>query len=287
MKILVFGKTGQVARELQALADADLQIEALSRAEADLLDPAACAAWIAQTDADVVVNAAAFTSVDQAETETDTAQTINADAPGAMAKAAADRGLPFLHISTDYVFDGTGETAHAPDDPTAPINTYGRTKLAGESNVRAAGGAYVILRTSWVFSAHSANFVKTMLRLSETREALTIVADQHGGPTPAADIAATLVAMARGILDGKMGGTYHYSGAPSTSWAGFAREIFRISGRQVAVSDIPSSDFPTPAKRPLNSRLDCATLLSDFGITPADWKAGLTRVIAQLEQGTS
>ncbi|MCH2068567.1 MAG: dTDP-4-dehydrorhamnose reductase [Shimia sp.] len=287
MKILVFGKTGQVARELQALAGADLQIEALSRTEADLLDPAACAARIAQTDADAVINAAAYTAVDQAETETDTAQIINADALGAMAKAAAERGLPFLHISTDYVFDGEGQGARAPDDPTAPINTYGRTKLAGEDNVRAAGGPHVILRTSWVFSAHGANFVKTMLRLSETRDALTIVADQHGGPTPAADIAATLVAMARGLMDGKTGGTYHYSGAPSTTWADFAREIFHIANRPVTVTDIPSTDFPTPAKRPLNSRLDCATLLSDFAITPPDWKAGLTRVIAQLEQGTS
>ncbi len=285
MKILVFGKTGQVAQELQALAGADLQIEALSRSDADLLDPAACAAWIAQTDAEVVINAAAYTAVDQAETETDTAQVINADAPGAMAKAAAKRGLPFLHISTDYVFDGAGEAAHAPDDSTAPINTYGRTKLEGEDKVRAAGGAHVILRTSWVFSAHGANFVKTMLRLSETRDTLSIVADQHGGPTPAADIAATLVAMARGLLDGKQSGTYHYSGAPSTTWADFAREIFYIANRRVTVTDIPSSDFPTPAKRPLNSRLDCATLLSDFGITPPDWTAGLTRVIAQLEQG--
>ncbi len=287
MKILVFGKTGQVAKELQALAGADLQIEALSRAEADLLDPAACAARIAQTDADVVINAAAYTAVDQAETETDTAQTLNADAPGAMAKAASERGLPFLHISTDYVFDGTGQGAHAPDDATAPINIYGRTKLAGEDNVRAAGGSHVILRTSWVFSAHGANFVKTMLRLSETRDALTIVADQHGGPTPAADIAGTLVTMARDMLGGKTGGTYHYSGAPATTWADFAREIFHIANRPVTVTDIPSTDFPTPAKRPLNSRLDCATLLSDFGITPADWRAGLTRVIAQLEQGTS
>ena len=287
MKILVFGKTGQVARELQALADANLHVEALSRAEADLLDPAACAACIAQTDADAVINAAAYTAVDQAETETDKAQIINADAPGAMAKAAAERGLPFLHISTDYVFDGTGQGARAPDDPTAPINIYGRTKLAGEDNVRAAGGPHVILRTSWVFSAHGANFVKTMLRLSESRDALTIVADQHGGPTPAAGIAATSVAMARGLLDGKTGGTYHYSGAPATTWADFAREIFHIAKRPVTVTDIPSTDFPTPAKRPLNSRLDCATLLSEFGITPPDWKAGLTRVIAQLEQGTT
>lgn len=287
MKILVFGKTGQVARELQALAGADLQIEALCRTDADLLDPAACAARIAQTDADAVINAAAYTAVDRAETETDTTQIINAGAPGAMAKAAAERGLPFLHISTDYVFDGKGQGARATDDPVAPINVYGRTKLAGEDNVRAAGGRHVILRTSWVFSAHGANFVKTMLRLSESRDALTIVADQHGGPTPAADIAATLVAMARGLLDGKTGGIYHYSGAPATTWANFAREIFHIANRPVTVIDIPSADFPTPAKRPLNSRLDCATLLSDFGITPPDWKAGLTRVIAQLEQGTS
>ncbi|SMP05452.1 dTDP-4-dehydrorhamnose reductase [Shimia sagamensis] len=285
MKVLVFGKTGQVAQELQALAGPDVQIEALSRSEADLQNPSECAERILATDADVVINAAAYTAVDQAETEPDIAEIINATAPGAMAKAAAVRNLPFLHISTDYVFAGAGDTPHEASDPTDPINVYGRSKLAGEEAVRVAGGKYVILRTSWVFSAHGTNFVKSMLRLSESRDALSIVADQHGGPTPAGDIAATLLTMALGLLEGKPSGTYHYAGTPTTTWADFARAIFQSSNRSVMVTNIPSSGFPTPAKRPLNSRLDCATLLSDFGVTPPDWQAGLTRVITQLEQG--
>ncbi|WP_299421926.1 dTDP-4-dehydrorhamnose reductase [uncultured Shimia sp.] len=285
MKVLVFGKTGQVARELQALSGAEVQIEALSRTEADLQNPPQCAERILSTDADVVINAAAYTAVDQAETEPDIAEIINATAPGAMAKAAAARALPFLHISTDYVFAGAGDTPHEVNDPIGPINEYGRSKLAGEEAVRDAGGQHVILRTSWVFSAHGANFVKSMLRLSESRDALSIVADQHGGPTPAGDIAATLLTMARGLLAGKPSGTYHYAGIPSTTWADFARATFQSANKTVTVTNIPSSGFPTPAKRPLNSRLDCATLLSDFGITPPDWQAGLTRVITQLEQG--
>ncbi|WP_294223779.1 dTDP-4-dehydrorhamnose reductase [uncultured Shimia sp.] len=284
MKVLVFGKTGQVARELQALSGAEVQIEALSRAEADLQNPSQCAERIQATDADVVINAAAYTAVDQAETEPYVAETINATSPGAMAKAAAARNLPFLHISTDYVFDGSGDAPHVSSDLTDPINVYGRSKLAGEEAVRAAGGKHVILRTSWVFSAHGANFVKSMLRLSESRDALSIVADQHGGPTPAGDIAATLLTIARGLLAGKPGGTYHYAGTPTTTWADFARAIFQSTNRMVSVTNIPSSGFPSPAKRPLNSRLDCATLLSDFGITPPDWQAGLTRVITQLER---
>ena len=287
MKILVFGKTGQVARELQSQSGPDVQIEALSRTEADLQNPSQCAERILFTDADVVINAAAYTAVDQAETEPKMAETINATTPGAMAKAAAARDLPFLHISTDYVFAGAGDTPHRPSDPTSPINVYGRSKLAGEEAVRDAGGSHVILRTSWVFSAHGANFVKSMLRLSESRDALSIVADQLGGPTPADDIAATLVTIARGLLAGKPGGIYHYAGAPTTTWADFARAIFQSTNRMVTVTNIPSSGFPTPAKRPLNSRLDCATLLSDFGITPPDWQAGLSRVITQLEQGNS
>ncbi|SFM80131.1 dTDP-4-dehydrorhamnose reductase [Shimia aestuarii] len=279
MKLLVFGQTGQVAREIQALAGPGLEIVALGRDRADLGDPAACVAHIAQTGADAVINAAAYTGVDTAEDEETLATVINGEAPGAMAHAAAERALPFLHISTDYVFDGSGTTPHAPGDPVAPVNAYGRSKLAGEIAVRATGGHHAILRTSWVFSAHGSNFVKTMLRLSESRDALSVVEDQIGGPTPAADIAQTLVTMARAMVGGQGGGTYHYAGSPATSWAGFARETFSIAGREVTVTGIPSKDYPTPARRPLNSRLDCATLETDFGITPADWKAGLAKVV--------
>ena len=282
MKLLVFGKTGQVARELQRLAP---NATFLGREDADLMDPAACAAAIAATDADAIINAAAWTAVDKAEAEEPAATIVNGDAPTAMAQAAAARGLPFLHISTDYVFDGTGDRPFTPDHPTGPLGAYGRSKLAGEIGVRAAGGPHAILRTSWVVSAHGANFVKTMLRLSETRDRLTVVADQIGGPTPAAAIAAGRLDMARQLAtDPAKSGTYHLSGAPDTSWAGFAREIFRQAGRSTVVEDIPSSAYPTPARRPLNSRLDCTSLATTFGIARPDGRQGLTAILKELSQ---
>ncbi|MBE1291321.1 MAG: dTDP-4-dehydrorhamnose reductase [Rhodobacteraceae bacterium] len=283
MKLLVFGRSGQVATELQALAGPSLTIEALGRDAADLSDPAACAARIADTDADAVINAAAYTAVDRAEEEEALATTVNGAAPTAMAQAATARNLPFLHLSTDYVFAGTGTLPQAPTGPTAPQNAYGRSKLAGEEGITAAGGRSLILRTSWVFSAHGSNFVKTMLRLSETRTTLSVVADQIGGPTPARDIAETLIALAQALISGQAGGLYHYAGTPAVSWECFARETFAQAGRTMEVSGIHTKDYPTPAKRPLNSRLDCASLQADFGITQPDWKAGLSRVIIDLD----
>ncbi|UWR35839.1 dTDP-4-dehydrorhamnose reductase (plasmid) [Sulfitobacter sp. W027] len=276
--ILVFGKTGQIATELQLQAD----VTALDRHAADLSDPASCAAAIREHRPDVVINAAAYTAVDRAEEEPDLAQMINAQAPAAMAQACADLGIPFLHVSTDYVFDGSGTDPWQVNDPIAPLSVYGRTKAAGEEAVREAGGAYAILRTSWVFSAHGNNFVKTMLRLSETRDALSVVDDQIGGPTPAAGIAAALLDMARAMRTGQSGGTYHYAGTPSTSWKCFARETFAAAGRKVDVTGIPTCDYPTPATRPLNSRLDCSALESDFGISPPIWKANLAQIVRKL-----
>lgn len=276
--ILVFGQNGQVAMELARQAD----VTALGRDQVDLMTTGSAEAAIATHAPSVVINAAAYTAVDKAEEDEAAAMRINAEAPGEMARACAAANIPFLHISTDYVFEGSGNAPWQENDPVAPLGTYGRTKLAGEEAVRSAGGQHAILRTSWVFSAHGANFVKTMLRLSETRNALNVVADQIGGPTPAADIAATLLEMARQMRDGKPGGTYHYAGQPSVRWAEFAREIFVQTGRSVTVTDIPSSDYPTPAKRPLNSRLNCAKLAADFGITPPNWKAGLARVLKDL-----
>jgi dTDP-4-dehydrorhamnose reductase len=280
MRILVFGKTGQVARELARIApDAVF----LGRDEADLMDPAACAAAVAASDADAILNAAAWTAVDKAEAEEAAATVVNGEAPAAMARAAAAKGVPFLHVSTDYVFDGAGDRAFAPDHPTAPLGAYGRSKLAGEVGVRTAGGNHLILRTSWVVSAHGANFVKTMLRLAETRETINVVADQIGGPTPAAAIAAALVDMAGQLAaDPAKSGTYHFSGAPDVSWAGFAREIFRQAGLATKVEDIPTSAYPTPARRPLNSRLDCTTLQDRFGIPRPDWRQGLADILKEL-----
>ncbi|MTJ06073.1 MAG: dTDP-4-dehydrorhamnose reductase [Sediminimonas qiaohouensis] len=280
MTVLVFGHSGQVATELRRQGQAE--VISLDRNMADLRDPAACAAVIAQSSARAVINAAAYTAVDQAKTEEPLAHVVNAAAPGAMARACAARGIPFLHVSTDYVFDGTGSTFWPETAPTVPLNAYGRSKLAGEAAVHAAGGNALILRTSWVVSAHGTNFVKTMLRLSQTQNHLRIVADQIGGPTPAADIAETLLSAARAMIQGQPGGTYHYSGIPPVSWAGFARAIFKATGRTVTVEDIPTSAYPTPATRPLNSRLDCRKLHADFGIAPPDWQRGLHDILTEL-----
>lgn len=281
MKVLVFGKTGQVARALIAAGPvADVQITAFGRDACDLSDPAACAAIIAATDADAVINAAAWTSVDAAETAEAAAHVVNADAPAAMARACATKALPFIHISTDYVFDGAEGRAWLPDDPTSPLGAYGRTKLAGERGVIAANGVHAILRTAWVFDETGKNFVTTMLRLAETHGALTVVGDQIGGPTPAAAIADACLTIAKTLVVGQgTTGTYHLSGAPDVSWADFARAIFAVAGRDVAVTDITTADYPTPAKRPANSRLDCASTQATFGIARPDWHTALAKMI--------
>lgn len=280
MRVLVFGRTGQVARELQRFDG----IMALGREEADLNDPVACAEIIAKTDADAVINAAAYTAVDKAETETKAAFKTNSEAPTTMAEAAAKRGLPFVHISTDYVFDGSGEVPWQVDDPTGPLGVYGASKLAGEQGVRAAGGPHAILRTSWVVSAHGGNFVKTMLRLGAERDALSIVSDQTGGPTCARDIASAVMQIARQLRDDpSKRGTYHFAGAPDVSWADFAREIFAQADLICDVSDIPSSAYPTPAKRPMNSRLDCSKLATVFDINRPDWRLGLRDILSDLK----
>lgn len=279
MNILVFGQTGQVARELAAYEG----VICLDRAAADLEDPGACAAVIANRRPDAVINAAAYTAVDKAEEDEPRATVINGDAPGAMAQACAELGVPFVTISTDYVFSGTGEQPWRTDDRTGPLGAYGRSKLRGEQLVQAAGGAFAILRTSWVVSAHGHNFVKTMLRLGAERDALTIVADQIGGPTPARDIAATCVEIARQLADDPTkAGVYHFAGAPDVSWADFARETFAVAGLSCTVTDIPSSDYPTPAARPLNSRMDCSALETVFGLKRPDWRVGLREIVKEV-----
>lgn len=282
MRVLVFGRTGQVATELARRLPPDVQPLFLSRAQADLADPDACAAAIAGAQVDAVINAAAWTAVDRAETEEAAASVINGEAPAAMARACAIRGLPFLHVSTDYVFDGAGTAPFSPVDPVAPLGAYGRSKLAGERGVQAAGGNWLILRTSWVFSAHGANFVKTMLRLGRERASLNVVADQVGGPTPAAAIADALITCARAMLGGQPGGLHHFSGAPDVSWADFAREIMGRAGLGCTINDIPTASYPTPARRPANSRLDCTSLADEFGIGRPDWRAGLAEVLQDL-----
>lgn len=276
--ILVFGKTGQVAMELQRQA----RVVALGREDADLSNPASCAEAIVARAPSAVINAAAYTAVDKAEDEEALATTVNGEAPAAMAQACADLGIPFVHISTDYVLDGSGDSPFETDATARPLGAYGRSKLVGEKGVQAAGGTYAILRTSWVFSAHGNNFVKTMLRLGAERDKLTIVADQIGGPTAAADIAATCLMVASDLMTHPdKSGTYHLSGKPDISWAGFAREIFAQAKIDCDVMDIPSTDFPTPAKRPQNSRLNCDTLIQ-FQHARPDWRASLTPVLTEL-----
>lgn len=284
MKLLVFGHSGQVATELRALAGANLHITALARADVDLTDPAACAAAIEAHAPDAVINAAAYTAVDKAESEEALAHLINSQAPAAMARACAARDIPFVSISTDYVFSGAGDAPWHPHDPTDPQGVYGRTKREGEIAIAAAGGRFAILRTSWVVSAHGNNFVKTMLRLGTERNALTIVADQIGGPTGAAEIAHACITMAQTLVsEPHKAGIYHFAGTPDTSWAGFARAIFDQAGITCDVTDIPSSDYPTPAKRPLNSRLDCSATQAAFGIPRPDWRGSLAQILTQLD----
>lgn len=279
--LLVFGQNGQVAKELHRLAP---DAEYLGRDRADLVSSEQCAEAIALFRPRIVINAAAYTAVDRAEEETDIARQVNALAPGAMASEAARQGVPFLHVSTDYVFDGSGDAARTEDEATGPLGAYGATKLQGEQAIAAAGGQWAVMRTSWVFSAHGTNFVRTMLRLAGQRDELGIVSDQIGGPTPAADIAQSLLLMAEGMLaDQRKGGIYHFAGGPDVSWADFAREIFGQSGLDCHVRDIATTEYPTPAQRPLNSRLDCRRIRQDFGIERPDWRKGLSAVLKELE----
>lgn len=283
MKILVFGRSGQVATELAAIAPGAVF---LGRDGADLSDPAVCAAAIIAVRPDVVINAAAWTAVDKAESEEAAATLVNGAAPTEMARATASLGIPFIHISTDYVFDGAGERPFAPDHPTAPLGAYGRSKLLGEEGVRAAGGIHAILRTSWVFSAHGTNFVKTMRYLGASRDSLTVVADQTGGPTPAAAIARACLVIAASLRDApELSGTYHFAGTPDISWAGFARAIMTGAGLACRVEDIATSAWPTPAKRPQNSRMDCKDLAA-FGLERPDWRAALTEILPRIGQAT-
>jgi len=282
MKILLFGKTGQVAQELQRRCG-PVELEVRGSDVANFESPEACAQFVMATDADAVINAAAYTAVDRAESEEALALKINATTPGAIAQAAATRGIPLVQISTDYVFDGAGTAAFVPDHPTGPLGAYGRTKLAGEGAVRAANGAHAILRTSWVVSSHGNNFVKTMLRLGAERDRLTIVADQIGGPTCAADIADACLSIATQLTaDPTKSGSYHFSGGPDVSWADFARTIFALAGLSCEVADIPTSAYPTPAQRPLNSRMDNSQTAAIFGIARPDWHAGLRAILADL-----
>lgn len=289
MRILVFGKNGQVARALQNAAKGDVKLTALGRADCDLMKLGTASAAIAEAKPDIVINAAAYTAVDKAESEPQAAARLNTDAPAEIAAAVQIAGAQFIHLSTDYVFDGVSPERLHENDQTNPLNAYGATKRDGEIAVLAAHPDTIILRTSWVFSENGTNFVKTMLRLGNERDELSIVADQIGGPTDAYDIAAAILSIAAKKHRGAPGaGLYHFQGAPSVSWAAFATKIFDLANLDVKVSPIKTVDYQTPATRPLNTILDCAAIERDFGIAQPDWRIGLRRVIAALnDEGQS
>ena len=280
--ILVFGKTGQVATELQSHKD----VIALGRDQADLSVPTMCTEAIKRYQPRAVINAAAYTAVDKAESEENLANTINGEAPGAMASACAELDIPLVHISTDYVFDGSGVTPWSVNDTPNPKNAYGRSKLKGEQAIKAFDCVYAILRTSWVISAHGNNFVKTMRRLSEARDRITVVDDQIGGPTCARDIAQTCLSIAEQLIqDQSKSGIYHYSGQPNVSWCQFANAIFEQMDSKTIASPIPTTEYPTLANRPLNSRLDCKAAQDSFEITRPFWRDGLKEIFRDWEAG--
>lgn len=282
MKVLIFGSKGQVGLELSRRMPKQFDAILLDRIGVDLIDPRAVSNAVQFYRPDAVINVAAFTDVDLAEEHEDDANLVNGLAPEAMARSCAELGIPFLHVSTDYVFDGSGSAAHKPDAVPAPVNAYGRSKLLGETRIVFAAANSLILRTSWVFSAHRKNFLKTMLRLGREKQSLDIVADQFGGPTPASAIADALLKAATDMHAGMPGGLYHFSAEPDVSRSEFARFIMMNSGLACEIKDVQTSDYPTRARRPLNSRLDCSTFVRDFQIARPDWRSAVKDIIRDL-----
>ncbi|MAX00333.1 MAG: dTDP-4-dehydrorhamnose reductase [Sphingomonas sp.] len=287
--ILVTGANGQLGTELQRRQwPDDIEIVAVDLAELDLTDTDAIAAMVASRPFAAVINGAAYTAVDKAESDLVTAWAVNALAPAAFGKACAEAGIPLVQVSTDYVFDGSKTGAWEVNDPVAPLGVYGASKLGGELAVRTSGARHVIVRTAWVVSAHGNNFVKTMLRVGADRDTLNVVADQHGSPTSAADLAETLKTIVLRLVgdDTAPTGTFHFSNAGATSWAEFAAEIFRQSeqrgGPSARVDPIPTSEYPTPAQRPANSLLSHDAIRAAYGIEPRDWREALSDILDEL-----
>ncbi|WP_077036169.1 dTDP-4-dehydrorhamnose reductase [Pelomonas sp. KK5] len=290
MKILLLGKNGQLGWELQRSLSPLGEVIGLDRHNGgDLANAETLLTTVRAHAPDVIVNAAAYTAVDKAESDADMARRINAEAPGLLAREAAALGALLLHYSTDYVFDGSGEQPRDEQAPTAPLSVYGRTKLEGEDAIRASGCRHLILRTSWVYAARGGNFAKTMLRLAAEREQLKVIADQIGAPTGAdllADISAHLIPAARPELSG----TYHVAAAGATSWHAYASHVIEFARKRGAaikvapeqVLAIPTSEYPTPARRPLNSRLACGKLAANFGLVLPRWEQGVERMLEEI-----
>jgi len=301
MKVLVLGAAGQVGSEIDAaftrVAPAGrvgvLSIVNMTRADCDVGDPSAIKAVIDVHQPDWVINATAYTAVDQAESETDLAQRTNADAPKVLAENCSRAGARLIHISTDYVFSGEGDESFTEECATKPLGVYGATKLAGEAAIKQALSAHIILRTSWVFGEHGKNFVKTMLKLSASRDEISVVADQFGAPTSARGIAETIASivfsMSEAMPEDNRWGTYHFSGYPFTTWAAFAETLLQqaqevgLIGNAPQVTPITTAEYPTPAARPLNSRLDCSKIVQNFGISPDNWEASLATMFENLQ----
>lgn len=282
------GGTGQVGTGLMLANRGRFEIVAPTRADFDLLDAASIERNIAARDWAAIINCAAYTAVDKAESEPQAAFAINAEAPGIMARAAAARAIPLLHVSTDYVFDGSKPDAYFEEDPVAPLGVYGASKEAGERAVRDAGGRSIILRTAWVVSPWGHNFVKTMLRLGGERDELGVVADQVGCPTSAIDIAETLLILAERLLGDRREpcGTYHFVNSGQASWYDLASAVFAYAGARgmkiPRVNAIATADYPTPARRPANSRLSTAKLERTFGMKPRPWQEAVEEILVSL-----
>jgi dTDP-4-dehydrorhamnose reductase len=293
LRLVVTGRHGQVARALQEYADQNVEVLTLARPELDLASAVDPTPFFSRLRPDVVVNAAAYTVVDKAEAEYDVALAINGRGAGLVAQAASKQGVPVIQISTDYVFNGCATRPYREVDATAPVNAYGMAKLAGEDAVKAATLDHVILRTSWVYSPYGSNFLLTMLRLATQRDELRVVEDQYGAPTSAFDIAAAILTLAHNLVDrpedASLRGIFHFANAGETTWADFAREIFKLSaergGASVRVVPIPTSQYPTPARRPAYSVLDIAKIGQVHGVEPPHWKQALRAVLQAREVG--
>ena len=289
MDLLILGGAGQVGTELRAYGWPEgVRVHAPDRQDLDLTDAAAIVAALDARPYAAVINPAAYTAVDKAESEAAAAWRLNALAPAILAAETRRRNIPLVHVSTDYVFDGTGDGFYAPDAPVNPTSVYGASKAAGEMAVRTGNPRHAIVRTAWVVSPHRGNFVKTMLRLSGERDRLTVVDDQHGCPTSAADLAGALATVALRLAGDENAptGTFHCVNDGATTWCGFARAVVegsaRRGGRRVPVEGIPTSAYPTPARRPANSRLSTASLTRAYGIAPRPWAAALDDILDRL-----
>ncbi|PWE38049.1 dTDP-4-dehydrorhamnose reductase [Pseudomonas prosekii] len=287
MKILINGQHGQVSQELQRHLSHLGELVVLGREQLDLAQPEQIRQQVQRIRPDLIINAAAHTAVDQAESEPELAFAINASAPGILAEQALELGVPLIHYSTDYVFDGSKPAPYTEDDAPNPLGVYGKSKLAGEQAISAVQGQHLILRTSWVYSTHGRNFLLTMQRLLQEKPEMRIVADQIGAPTWAGTIARSTLALIERWQAGNAGawGTYHLTAQGETSWFGFAQAIgaaLREQGKPCAnLLPIPSSAYPTPAARPLNSRLDCSRLQREWGVSQADWQTALRECLAE------